>query len=52
VTYDNASYIALAASLGAAPKTNGTDWAILDPPGATGTQGPAGVKGGTWATGP
>jgi hypothetical protein len=51
VTYDNASYFALAASLGAKPTSNTTDWSILDAPGAPGAQGPAGPKGATGATG-
>jgi hypothetical protein len=52
VTYKNASYIALVASLGAAPTSNATDWSILDAPGATGPQGPAGAKGATGPVGP
>ncbi len=51
VTYENASYIALAPSLGAAPNVNNLEWAILDAPGATGPQGPPGPKGATGVSG-
>lgn len=51
VTYDNASYFALASSVGATPSSHPTDWSILDAPGAPGPQGPAGPKGATGATG-
>jgi hypothetical protein len=51
VTFDKASYIALAANKSASPASNPTDWAILDAPGATGPTGPEGAKGATGATG-
>jgi len=52
VTYNNASYIALVASRGAAPTSNATEWSILDAPGAPGPQGPAGAKGAAGPVGP
>ncbi len=51
VTYKGASYICLAANLGASPTANPKDWSILDAPGATGPAGPDGPKGPQGATG-
>jgi len=52
VTYQGASYIALAANHGVPPSANAAVWGILDAPGATGPTGISGPKGANGATGP
>jgi hypothetical protein len=55
VTYPGtagASYICLVANTGVAPNTNTADWAIMDPPGATGPAGPQGLTGPAGPLGP
>ncbi len=52
VSFNGSSYVGMAASTGAQPDTNASNWNLMSSAGATGAAGPQGVAGPAGATGP